>query len=147
MLFLTVYYKSDLINKTQENKTQENKNKIEIGKRFGLISKFLKEEREIYISLPPCHKKSIHNYPVILIMDAEYLFEISNAIVKIKTSRNEMPESIIVGIPNNTGKFYDMAMELSNNKGEYFFGKGNSNFKDYQKFFREELFLFLEGKY
>nr|WP_298998342.1 alpha/beta hydrolase-fold protein [uncultured Allomuricauda sp.] len=142
IIFLTVSCQSDLTNQTQENKT-----KIEIGERFSLTSKFLKEEREIYISVPSNYDNSVHSYPIIVVLDAEYLFEITNAITKIKASRNEMPESIVVGIPNNTGKRYDMAMELSNTKGEYFFGKGHSNAKDYLKFFRKELFPFLEKKY
>ncbi|MHA7060284.1 alpha/beta hydrolase [Aquimarina sp. M1] len=142
MVFLIFSCQSDLTYKTQENKEI-----IEIGERFSLTSKFLKEERDVYISLPSHYDNSIHSYPIILVMDAEFLFEITNAIVKIKASRNEMPESIIVGIPNNTGKRYDMAMELSNSKGEYFFGKGHSNAKEYLKFFRKELLPLLEKKY
>ncbi|SDS92535.1 hypothetical protein SAMN05192545_2367 [Maribacter dokdonensis] len=129
------------------DKDQVNKEKIEIGERFSLSSQILKEDRDIYISLPSNYDNSIHSYPIIVVMDAEYLFEITSAIVKIKASRNEMPESIIVGIPNNTDKRYDMAFELSNSRGEYFFGKGHSNAKDYLKFFREELFPNLNSKY
>ncbi len=80
-------------------------------------------------------------------MDAEYLFEITSSIVKIKASRNEMPESIIVGIPNNTGKRSDMALQLIKNDGRKFFGNNGGKSKEYLDFFRKELYPFMEGNY
>ncbi len=129
------------------DKTPTVTDKIVIGESFSLFSKVLNENRDIFISLPVNYDRNIHSYPVILVMDAEYLFEITNSIVKIKASRNEMPESIIIGIPNNTNKRYDMAFQLSNDKGQKFFGEGQSNSKDYLTFFRNELFPFLQKKY
>ena len=120
---------------------------IVIGKSFDLESKVLKENREVFISLPSNYNRTIHTYPIIIVLDAEYLFEITSSIVKIKTSRNEMPESIIVGIPNNTGKRYDMAMRLSNDKGQFFFGNYEGKSVMYLRFFKEELFPFLEKNY
>lgn len=127
---------------------QESKDKIVIGERFSISSTILDEDRDILISLPLNYKRNIHSYPIIIVMDAEYLFEITSSIVKIKASRNEMPESIVVGIPNNTGNRYDMAMQLSYQDGSTFFGDadGKKN-KDYLTFFRKELFPFLENNY
>ncbi len=80
-------------------------------------------------------------------MDAEYLFEITNSIATIKASRNEMPESIIVGMPNNTGKRSDMALQLIKNDGQEFFGDNGGKSKEYLEFFRKELFPFLSSNY
>ncbi len=123
-----------------------NKN-IVIGESFTLHSKILNENREVFISLPPNYDRNIHTYPIILVLDAEYLFEITHSIAKIKASRNEMPESIIVGISNNTGKRYDMALQLSNKEGQKFFGNNGGKAKEYLQFFKEELFPFLENNY
>ncbi len=121
---------------------------IVIGERFSLFSKALNENRDIFISLPANYDRNVHSYPVIIVLDGEYLFEITNSIVKIKASRNEMPESIVVGIPNNTGKRYDMAMQLSYADGRTFFGDADGKkIKDYLTFFRKELLPFLEKKY
>lgn len=122
--------------------------KISIGEKSGLRSEILNEEREVYISLPSNYSRNIHHYPVIIVLDAEYLFEVTHAIVKIKSSRNEMPESIVVGIPNNTGKRYDMAMHLSYPDGSTFFGDaGGEKITDYVNFFSDELIPFLEENY
>lgn len=129
------------------DKTQDLKGKIIIGESFSISSKILNEDRDIFISLPSNYNRNIHSYPLIVVMDAEYLFEITNSIVKIKTSRNEMPESLIVGIPNNTGKRSDMSLHLTNKDGRKFFGDNGGKSKEYLEFFRKELFPFLEENY
>lgn len=127
---------------------QDQKGKIIIGENISLRSEILDEERELFISLPSNYEQNIHSYPIIIVLDAEYLFEITNAIVKIKASRNEMPESIVVGIPNNTGKRYDMAMQLNYPDGRTFFGDADGKkIKGYLSFFRKELIPFLEKNY
>lgn len=123
------------------------KDKIFIGEIFNISSKILNEDRDIFISLPLNYNRNIHNYPVIIVLDGEYLFEIANSIVKIKASRNEMPESIIVGIPNNTGKRSDMALQLIKEDGLKFFGNNGGKSKMYLDFLRKELFPFIEDNY
>lgn len=144
-VFITAIFLFSVIQEaTAQNQSN---NDIVIGESFTLSSKILNEDRDLYISLPLNYNRNIQNYPIIIVMDAEYLFEITNSIVKIKTSRNEMPESIIVGIPNNTGKRYDMALQLSKKDGQKFFGNHGGKTKDYLEFFRKELFPFLEKNY
>ncbi len=127
----------------------ETKNtEIVIGERLHLFSKALNEDREVFLSLPSNYGRNQHKYPVIFVFDAEYLFEITNSIVKIKVSRNEMPESIVVGIPNSPGKRYDMAMSLSYPDGSTFFGDADGKrINDYITFVGEELNHFLESNY
>ncbi len=121
---------------------------IVIGESSNLFSEVLNENREIFISLPQNYTRNIQSYPVIIVLDAEYLFEIAASIVKIKASRNEMPESIVVGIPNTTDSRYDMAMQLSYPNGDTFFGDADGKkIKDYIRFLKKELVPFLENTY
>jgi len=129
------------------DKIQNTNDKIIIGERLQYSSKILNEEREIFISLPQNYDRNIHKYPVIIVMDGEYLFEVTSSIVKIKASRNEMPESIIVGIPNNTGKRSDMSLELIKKDGKKFFGNNGGKSKEYLGFINKELIPFLEDTY
>jgi predicted alpha/beta superfamily hydrolase len=128
--------------------TKASTKQISIGEKITIFSEVLAENREIFLSLPANYQRNIHTYPVIIVLDGEYLFELTNSIVKIKVSRNEMPESIVVGIPNSPGKRYDMAMQLSFPDGRTFFGNADGEkIKDYLTFFNKELFPFLKKHY
>lgn len=143
-LLLLVFY-SCQENLTDE--TKDSKGKIIIGESHSIASKILNQDRELFVALPLNYNRNIHSYPVVIVMDAEYLFEITSAIVKIKTSRNEMPESIIVGIPNTKGSRPDMALELTKNDGQKFFGDHGGKAKLYLDFLRKEVYPFIENKY
>ncbi len=68
--------------------------------------------------------------------------------VNIRAARNYMPESIIVGIPNNTGKRIEMALELFNDEGTpFFYGEGLGQTDKYLKFFRNELIPTIEQNF
>lgn len=124
------------------------KGDIFTGEVFSFESKVLKENRDIYISFPENYEHSVHNYPVIFVLDGEYLFPLASSIVKLQSSRNYMPESIVVGIPNNTDKRMHMAMEIFDDEGEpFFYGEGIGQANKYLTFFREELIPNLEKKY
>lgn len=124
----------------------ENKQIIS-GQVFSLESSVLKETREIFVSLPESYRSSTHKYPVIYVLDAEFLFDLTRSSVAIRASRNYMPESIIVGIPNNTGKRLEMAMEISNDEGvPFFYGDNIGQADKYLEFFRKELFPEIESK-
>lgn len=121
---------------------------ISIGHRINLSSETLGEERELFIALPNNYDQNIHSYPVIFVFDAEYLFEITTSIVKLKVSRNEMPESIIVGIPNTEDGRYDMAMELIYEDGKTFFGDAKGEkIKDYLDFIQNDITKYLNENY
>ena len=121
---------------------------IVVGESFSLFSQVLNQSRDVFISVPPNYKRNTHAYPIIIVFDAEYLFEITNSIVKIKSSRNEMPESIVVGIPNSNNTRYDMAMELVYPDGRTFFGDADGKeIKNYLTFIKKELVPYLENNY
>ncbi|WP_422103975.1 alpha/beta hydrolase [Winogradskyella sp.] len=124
------------------------KNHITIGERSSLFSSSLNEDRPIFLSLPTNYERNTHSYPVIIVLDAEYLFNITTSIVNIKASRNEMPESIVVGIPNTKGKRYDMAMELRYEDGSTFFGNADGKaMPSYLTFLKDELLPYLKENY
>ncbi|ALO34677.1 hypothetical protein CMT41_08050 [Colwellia sp. MT41] len=133
------------------NATEVNLQKYEniiSGVKYSLKSLELDENRQIFISLPESYKHSAHHYPVIYVMDGEFLFDLTRSMVKIRAARNYMPESIIVGIPNNTGKRIEMALELFDDKGNpFFYGNGLGQTGKYLKFFRNELIPQIEEKF
>ena len=133
----------------QDIKTSTNaKTPIAIGEQFSLYSSSLEEDRPIFLSLPSNYERNTQRYPIIIVLDAEYLFSITTSIVNIKVSRNEMPESIVVGIPNTEGKRYDMAMELRYEDGRGFFGDADGKgIAAYLSFIGEELIPYLNAHY
>lgn len=118
------------------------------GNKYSLQSSVLNEKRDIFISLPESYTHSSHHYPVVYVMDGEFLFNLTNSMVAIRAARNYMPESIIVGIPNNTGKRIEMALELFDDEGNpFFYGEGLGQTDKYLKFFRNELIPTIEEKF
>ena len=117
------------------------------GKQLFIKSAILNEDRQLLISLPVNYDRNIHDYPVIYVMDAEFLFDVTQSIVKIRAERNYMPRSIIVGITNNTGKRNDMALILKNKEGREFFGGYGGKSKEHVAFLKDEVIPFIEKRY
>lgn len=125
----------------------EKKDDISIGNKTSFYSTILGERREFYISLPSNYNSSVHDYPVIYVMDAEYLFDFTQSVVKIRAGRNYMPQSIVVGIVNNTGKRNDMALILKDKEGHEFFGGYGGKSKEHLEFLKKEVIPFFEKEY
>lgn len=130
----------------QENTTLK-KEDVSIAHKTSFYSDVLEEDREFYVSLPDNYDISVHDYPVIYVMDAEYLFDVTQAMVKIRASRNYMPHSIVVGVLNNTGKRNDMSLILKNEEGREFFGGYGGKSKEYLQFLKREVIPFFERAY
>lgn len=65
-------------------------------------SKKLGADREIYISLPSSYEKdSKRNYPLVLVLDAEYLFDPFQGAIKYGNYWDDLPEVIMIGISQN----------------------------------------------
>lgn len=111
---------------------------ISIGVIEVLQSKVIKEERPLMIYAP---EKRPQNLPLILVFDAESLFETTVAAVKFMNYSSEipqMPEAIVVGIPN-TNRDRDMPLPQ-----QYGVGNGEEKFKN---FIKNELIPWLNKKY
>jgi len=112
-----------------------------------LKSTILDEEREIYISLPPNYNQNTQSYPVVLVLDGEFLFDITRSMTTLWTARNYMPESIIIGLPNMTNdKRFDLALKVTGANGSVYY-RGGGNPKKYLNFFKNELLPFIEKNY
>ena len=110
-------------------------------------SKILDEKRDIYVSLPPNYNQNIHDYPIILVLDGEFMFDITRSMTTLWASRNYMPESIIIGLPNPINdKRFDMALEKKGPNGKIYY-QGGGDPKIYLQFFEEELLPLIQKKY
>lgn len=88
-------------------------------------SSILKETRQIKLQLPRNYKSNTKEYPVIIVLDGDYLFEPFAGNVDYLSYWEIIPEAIVVGI-NQIGKrrddgFYDDDSELPALKGADFF--------------------------
>ncbi|CAL2080425.1 conserved protein of unknown function [Tenacibaculum sp. 190524A02b] len=120
-----------------KKETKQIEESIIIGKKIKVNSKILNQEKEIYLSLPHKYEEHIQCYPVVFVLEAEFLFEPTKAISSFLAARSKMPEAIIVGIPND---FHEQRHELG-------FKKWKGKPEEYLNFFRKELIPFIESNY
>jgi len=100
-LFTQVVLATSKDNGTQvvsENKGQA----LAYAQRHHLTSKVLKQTRVVNVYLPPSyHISSKHvRYPVIYLLDGEFLFHPITGVVNHLSTSSLMPDSIVVGINN-----------------------------------------------
>jgi predicted alpha/beta superfamily hydrolase len=101
----------------------------------------LNERRPIKIYVPENYSEE-KSYPLLLVMDAEYLFDITVSNVKFYSYWQEMPEAIVVGIDQNyDGIRYDDA-DFSDRDG---LPKEKAN--EFFEFIGNELVPYLQTKY
>ncbi len=104
----------------------------------------LGEDRTLRTFIPSTYSESEDNVPqaLIIVLDADYLFETVVANVKYYSYFEKMPSAIVVGIDQNRqGERYDDC-DYSDADG-FPQGKGN----DFFDFISSELVPYLEGKY
>lgn len=107
-----------------------------------ITSKRLNEDREITIGLPPSYdKQPNHKYPILLLLDGDFLFDPFQGALSYGYYWDDLPEVIIVGISQNKNNEREadcMVDEtgLPSEKGEAFF-----------EFIGMELLPFIEKKY
>ncbi len=112
-----------------------------IFKKFN--SSLLNTERILKIYLPASYEENKdHTYPVAVIFDAEYLFDVYVANSKVFASMDEAPEQIIVGIFQNQNKErftdcdFSIDTSLPNEDSTKFYG-----------FIRDELLPYVDDNY
>jgi predicted alpha/beta superfamily hydrolase len=108
-----------------------------------ISSKKLGEDREIYISLPENFKKdSKKTYPLLLLLDGDYLTEPFKGALQYGNYWDDLPEMIIVGISQNKNseRFDDCKIDETTGLPE---GKGSKFFE----FIGGELLPYIETKY
>lgn len=104
----------------------------------SIDSEILSAEKEIFISLPEnIDEQSGH--PVIIVLEAELLFESFAPLTRLMSKMKEIPECVVVGIPFHN-QHLDYAPKI----------KGipeSGNADNMLSFFEKELFPLLETKY
>lgn len=106
-----------------------------------ISSDFLEENRQIKIQLPRSYESNTQKeYPVILVLDADYLFEPIAGMVDYLSYWEEIPEAIVIGIMQNKQRRDDFEIgdedHLPIASGEAFFD-----------FLELELMTFVENNY
>lgn len=103
----------------------------------------LKDERNIQIYIPPSYATdSTKVYPLAIVLDAEYLFDIYVANAKLYAKKDEAPEQIIVGINQN---YYNIRYEDCSYSKET--GLPTEQGEEFYRFIRSELFDYFEENY
>ena len=66
-----------------------------------ITSENLQKDRQIYIHLPPSYQKeTARSYPVLYVLNRPESFLLSSQVVDFLSSKENIPETIVVGIPH-----------------------------------------------
>lgn len=127
--------------------------KIEIGTKFKMNSKFLNEERTFTVGLPKSYYKSLKEYPILVLLDGdEHFLGVSGIVDKMNHGRfhGHIPEMIIVAV-GNTDRTRDFTPTNSitfldgSQKPQYQKTSGGS--AAFLKFLEKELLVDIAKKY
>lgn len=120
-------------------KAQE-KRELSEGFIINFNSEILKEEKEVYISVPHDFDKSkLNGYPVVFLTESEFIFKPFSSIIQTLGEFNEIPKCIVVGLPLNN-KHLDYAPILKD-------VPESGNAEKMLRFISQELFSYLNSLY
>lgn len=74
---------------------------LTIGELISIPSKVLKEDRSIAIHLPEGYAASKEKYPVFYVLDGEWNFHYTSALLNTLAEAGDIPKMILVGVINN----------------------------------------------
>lgn len=117
---------------------EEGKHLTDNGKKLTVHSNILNEEKAVFIGLPE-HFNDSTEYPVIIVLEGEILFETIAPMTRLMASVNEIPECVVVGIPLNN-RHLDYAPVISS-------VPESGNADKMLRFYHDELFPLLAEKY
>lgn len=106
----------------------------------------LNENRRIYIQLPEGYENSSEKYPVLFVMDGEWLFHLANANQRYysydEVTDQKIPRMIVVGIENT-----DRDYTPTSNSGQGFSFPTSGGADKFLKFLETELIPMLDNRY
>ncbi len=111
---------------------------IETGKILTIHSNILKEERQLYVSLPAGYDTMTSKVPVVYVLDAEYRFNIAQSIQSYFSITTEIPPYILIGIANPSQEARQKNYLPKSYGGEAY---------TFLRFLEEEVFSFTEQKF
>lgn len=115
-----------------------NKYQTENGERILFKSEILNENKEFYIGLPEKFNDSLE-YPLIVILEGEILFESLAPITRLMIELEEIPPCVLVGIP-----FYNRHLDYAPKISSH---PESGNADKMLDFYRFELFPILDSLY
>lgn len=103
----------------------------------------LEENRYLKVYIPDSYKKdSLKQYPLTVVLDAEYLFDVFVGNARLFAQRDKAPEQIVVGI--NQNYFNQRTKDLSYNEEN---SLPNDDSAAFYRFIRSELIDYFEENY
>ena len=103
----------------------------------------LEENRYLKVYIPDSYKKdSLKQYPLTVVLDAEYLFDVFVGNARLFAQRDKAPEQIVVGI--NQNYFNQRTKDLSYNEEN---SLPNDDSAAFYRFIRSELIDYFEDNY
>ena len=114
-----------------------------IGETITLKSDILNEDRQILISKPAGYDQSSAKYPVMYLLDGNAHFHHTTGIIQFLTSIGNMPQMIVVAIPN-TQRTRDLTPATSDTTSQF---RNAGGADDFLKFITRELMSHVERNY
>ncbi len=114
--------------------------------KFQLQSEYLKDSITIHIALPEQYELSSKNYPTVLIIDHDLLFNTTTAITTQLSRTSRMPESIVVSISAGSKHRNYYSPNLYNNHRNRPYNYGNHQ-EQLLNFLEKELLPEIKQKY
>jgi predicted alpha/beta superfamily hydrolase len=139
---------------TSSGKSKKKDQDINIGKKYSMGSKVLKEERPYWVYLPNSYDEgSKQRYPVLYLLDGDAHFQSTSGVVQFMSSgingNCQIPEMIVVAIPN-TNRTRDLTpthskMGISGNEEAFLESSGGGD--AFLKFIRDELIPLIDSTF
>jgi predicted alpha/beta superfamily hydrolase len=140
---------------TNSGKSKKKDQAINIGKKYSMRSKVLKEERPYWVYLPNSYDEGNkkHRYPVLYLLDGDAHFQSASGVVQFMSSgingNCQIPEMICVAIPH-TDRTRDLTpthAKIGISGKEEAFLKSSGGGDAFLKFIRDELFPQVDSKF
>jgi hypothetical protein len=107
----------------------------------NITSDILKTTRNIRIYIPEGYEKdSLKNYPLTIVLDDSYLFDIYVANSILFSAKDQAPEQIVVGISIKETKEKDISFKTNS-------GQLTASAKNFYDFIRNEVLFYMESTY
>lgn len=125
--------------------------KVIIGTKYKIESKILNQERTYIVNLPNSYtSESTQTYPVIVLIDGGYYFNLFTGIIGEMANNEQVPEMIIIGLSKvDRVKDYtptNSIISLNGNKDENYL-KTSGESKLFLNFIEKELLVEIDNKY
>ena len=140
---------------TNSGKSKKKDQDINVGKKYAMRSKVLKEERPYWVYLPNSYDEGNkkQRYPVLYLLDGDAHFQSASGVVQFMSSgingNCQIPEMIVVAIPN-TNRTRDLTpthTKIAYSGNEEAFLESSGGGDAFLKFIRDELFPQIDSKF